>query len=302
MNRLSPLLELRGQWREAAAVTAPAAAAELVDVLDRVLDLLQTHGQLDEGGLTMAIDTVCNAYKGRPDEVELLRHRLRRAAHDYTQTTAADSGLMEASGEAFTSEQALAEALFGMGSGTMEISDQATTAAPAPAAAPRLDEKDLRKSLRSGRRKRRAWVSLLPIVILVAIIGGALYYFIQHPPTVVVTPGTGPTTSTAPSTLGGSFSGTTATCSGGVVQGDACRFDATLSGAATLTVSWIPGDARVSLTVRDSSGAPVAPPVIGTGGKVSFTTPKLASGTYSVIVAPASPPVAGTVQFQLASG
>ena len=300
MNRLSPLLELRGQWREAAAVTIPAAAAELVEVLDRALDLLDAHGQLDESGLTLAIETICGALKGRPEEVELLRHRLRRAARDYTVATAMDGVDAEASGEAFASEQALAEALFGLGSGetpTISAPDAPAAAPPAPA---RLDEQAMRKSLSGVRKRRRAWAGLIPVLIVLALIGGALYYFVLHPPAVVVTPG-GPGSTGGQAALGGSFHGTSITCDGGTQRPAGCAFDASLSGVTTVKISWIPPDASLTLSLEDATGHALGTPKSGTGGQLSLTTPNLTSGHYVVVVSPTTAQPAATIQFQLAS-
>lgn len=283
MDRLSPLLELRGEWRQAAAITAPAAAAELVEVLDRALDLLDMNRQLDEASLNMAVDVVCRAFQGRPDEVELLRHRLRRGVRDFAVATAG-TGIEEGvTSEAFADEEALANALFGLG-GAAEEEGEAPVApvAPAPAPRPVLDEKALRKSLSDkGRRRRRALLRALPLVIVLLAIVAAIVYFITHPPQIVVQQG-GPTPSAATGT------GT-------------CDYQANISGTVDLTLNWLPSADPMSLDVVDASGKTVASADSRTGGSISLHTPSLPAQTYTVRVVNSSH-AAGPVQFQLTLG
>jgi hypothetical protein len=279
MDRLSPRLELRGEWRQAAAITAPAAAAELVEVLDRALDLLEANRQLDEASLTMAVEVVCRAFKGRTEEVELLRHRLRRAVRDFAVATAGaglDDGVTS---EAFSNEEALASALFGMGAaGGLEA--VAEPAAPAAPARPAIDERALHKSLAGkSRRRRRALLNLLPLLLVLIAVGAAVAYFLAHPPQIVVQQG-GPT------------------AAAGLHK--TCTYQASVSGQVAFTLTWLPAADSLTLDIVDPAGKTVATSTRA-GGSLTLQTPALPGAVYSLRIT-GSGAGGGPTQFQLALG
>ncbi len=183
---LDPLTQLRADWRQAVAVTVPASAQELADILDRSLDLLKEHNQLDQDGLDMAIQVISDALPlERPETLDILRERLGRAARDYlAQVGVGDEGGL---GDAFDSAANLAEALFAMASGDM-VADDAPEEQGSESEEQRMQAAELRKTLaKEQRRQQRSFrktfgrvFGVVRIVLIIGLIALAAYFFL-HP-------------------------------------------------------------------------------------------------------------------------
>ena len=181
---LEPLLQLRGEWRQAAAVSVPASAGEITQLLDRAIDVLDANYQLDEESLLMAAELVCTSVTARPDVVAMLRVRLVRAAHDFVMVTAVESAGERNSGggSAFESEEALAAALFaGIGIPEVEVEPNPNVRDPAR---PRIDSRALQQSLSNRVAwSRNRWFRLIRSAVLLVVIGLVLLYVYTNPPT-----------------------------------------------------------------------------------------------------------------------
>ena len=296
---LEPLLQLRGEWRQAAAISVPAAAGEIAELLDKAIDVLDANNQLDEESLVMAADMVCKAVPARPDVIAILRMRLVRAAHDFAMVIAVEEGGNDdrGSGAAFESEEALAAALFA-GVGAEAPAEVAPAAAPATLR-PRIDSKALQKSLSTRVPVwQRSWFRWTRTLIMVAILGGGAVYFAKHPPellqsNVVITdpppvagtPGATPGPSQPPNQRNGTFSPSKADCTGGSSspKGDSCSWPIAITAAGSFRVA-VRWDDPAPLTVElvDGSGSPVSPPAVGKAGdgKVALEIPAVAAGSY----------------------
>lgn len=289
---IDPLLQLRGDWRQAAAITIPTAVTEVVPLLDRALDLLEQRGQLNEPSLAMAIDVICNALPGRPDEIRLLRVRLGRAAHDYATTSSVGSdgyGGADLSSSAFDDEEALAAALFAVGEGSLH-SEETPSAPPAVAV---IDRRTLQRRLSnrpSAARRLLTWGGAVAGAVLVA--GGA-FWIAEHPPDFLVQRAepAPPSAMQAPISTGrsGTFQSGTASCPGGTASPsqDACLwpFVATSDGQLRFTLSWTPTTTPLELQVVDAStGTPIGSSTAGTSGQAMFNGVAKAGATYHVIV------------------
>lgn len=291
---IDPLLQLRSDWRQATAITVPAVAAEAVPLLDRALDLLDERDQLNEPSLTMAIDLVCNAVPGRSDEVDLLRIRLSRAAHDYATTVNVRGGGYDdsdLSAGAFEDEEALAAALFAVGDGTFQLDERPAAATPAPA--PSIDRRTLQRQLSNRPSVGRRIYQWGRVVVLAALVGAGLLWVLNHPPSFLVQreEAQGPATTQAPLSSGrsGSFQSGVASCPGGTDSPghDACIWPLVITsdGQVKLTLSWTPPSSALQLEVIDAStGKPIGAPATGPNGQATFTAPVKAGATYQVIV------------------
>ncbi len=297
MDTFEPLVELRGEWRQAAAISIPAAAAQVAAALDRALDVLVDADQVDEESLTMAAETVCKAVIARADEVELLRRRLHRAIRDYTTVTMIDAAPMSADGGAFDSEEALAAALFasvGDAIGDEDLLVDEVTPVKAEGGRRRIDEKALKKQLSNepGKTKRRV-VSVVKLLIPLAMVAAVLIYLLGHPDLFVGTVpqgGTQPTPNTglacpAPpdgSVRTGCFQGAKAGCPGGTSSASRCDFAFNVAGAGaiTLTLRWNTSDTlKVELLSADGKTS-VGAPASGADGKAILSLPNLPAANY----------------------
>lgn len=314
MTLLAPLIQLRGEWRQAAAISVPSAAGPVAEALDNALDLLQKHDQLDRESLAMAVDVVCRAVVARPDEVELLRMRLLRAVEDYELTAAVDTtSIGDFDGAAFESEEALAAALFAAvdADAVSEETAAATGVTPPASSRRHLDERALARGLanRPGQG-RRILLGALRILLPLVVLGGVLLYVLAHPELLVhqqVIGGSGgPPPQQSQSGNGatqrsGTFEGTTALCTDGTSGPSSCSwsFDVSAAGAVTLIMRWDTGDA-LAIHLVDAAGHDIVPPATGQDGKVLLSAPNVPVGRLSFkVVNVAHAP--GPIHFSIAT-
>ncbi len=283
MDEISPFLRLRGDWRQAAAVSMPASAAEIATLLDRALDLLEKHNQLDTESLIMASDTIAEASSKRPDEVNLLKHRLRLAIRDFESATATEEWGSGEAGMAFESEEALSAAL-----GALldpDAVEEPEVAAPAAQTGPRVDVRSLRKELTREPGAGKRWLGRIGTAVVVLAILAGLGYLGTHLHDLLI-PVSSPTPSQGQIVTGtgvtGSFQSGIASCSGGQPSpdGKACLFSfsvATSGSFAARLTAVAPG---LQLSLVSGSGKTYGTGTPAGATSQTVTVASLPAGSY----------------------
>jgi hypothetical protein len=299
---LEPLLQLRGEWRQAAAISVPASAGEIAELLDKAIDVLDANTQLDEESLVMAADMICKAVPARPDVIAILRMRLVRAAHDFSMVTAVDddAGRDGGGGAAFESEEALAAALF---AGVGADEEEAEPARQTLSSKHRIDSRQLQQSLTTRIRWwRRRWFTIVRSVVFLGAAAGGLLYLYVNPPALITavvrngqdgppqapaSAGGTPGPTVDPNSRTGTFSPGRAACEAGgeaSPSGTSCAWPLQIKAAGTFVVQVGWDDAApLGMSLLDGTGRTVQGPV--TGQRVGSLSAAVGVGSYTLVVA-----------------
>jgi hypothetical protein len=292
---LSPRLQLRADWRQAAVVNVPAMAEEVIDMLDRALDYLERQNQLTEATLTTVIELVTGSLPVPPDDTEILRHQLMRGVRDYAAVALlSDESDMDSTSTAFASEEALSSALLGLAHGDV-MPDAPTEGVALDGRGDGLgpdreqfDHDALARTLGISNARRRL-LRGARVGLIVAALAGGVYYLVAVRPSASAPATTSPPAVTATAkpllTYSGTLAGKSTVCNGTPSASfNECDLRLDLNGSSgrlRVTVSWDTGDS-LTTSVLDSTGAVVATQTNG-GGHTDLVTPAIQAGEYVLL-------------------
>jgi hypothetical protein len=288
---LEPLLQLRADWRRAAIDTVPSLAPQVVELLDRAIDYLESSQHVDREGLVTAVELVTDSLPNRVEEREILRSRLISAVQDYfaTESTSRPTRI-DPSKTVFGTEEALVEALYQIASGGTVENVPETPGEQKRSVPSTLSRKDLERALNDyyGRR-RRFRTKAIRVVVLVGIVAAGAVFLVTNWSEIYSSnssPQPSPASGRPLFTYRGTLDGANTVCNQGASQKpNECNVAVALTGGKARLDIKVTSTANQTLTttVLDHSGNVVSSQT-SSGGQADVITGVVEGGqTYTFL-------------------